>query len=138
METKLSPHFSLREMLVTKTGLSNVHYGPSDIDNLRTLCRDVLEPIREFATAPIIVTSGYRDYLVNKAVGGAKNSEHMYGRAADIHCDMLSAQSLFTLIRSHVSAGDIHVGQCILYPKSHFVHVSIYSPHHQDEFIVKH
>lgn len=32
----------------------------------------------------IIVNSGYRTYSYNKRIGGAKNSMHMYGIAADI------------------------------------------------------
>ena len=33
---------------------------------------------------PIIINSGYRSEAVNKAVGGAKGSNHLTGCAADI------------------------------------------------------
>lgn len=33
---------------------------------------------------PIIITSGFRSAQLNAAVGGAKNSAHMYGLAADV------------------------------------------------------
>ena len=34
---------------------------------------------------PIIINSGYRSPAVNKAVGGAPNSNHLIGCAVDIH-----------------------------------------------------
>ena len=34
---------------------------------------------------PIIINSGYRSEAVNKAVGGAPNSNHLTGCAVDIH-----------------------------------------------------
>ena len=80
---KLSKNFSLKEMLVTSTGVANV---PTDkeIDNMKTLAVKILQPLREYMNRPIIVTSGYRSYDVNKRVGGSKTSAHMTGRAADI------------------------------------------------------
>ena len=35
---------------------------------------------------PIVINSGYRSEAVNKAVGGAKGSNHLTGCAADIRC----------------------------------------------------
>lgn len=43
-----------------------------------------LEDVRDVSGGPITVISGYRDGLHNRKVGGAKNSQHLYGRAADI------------------------------------------------------
>ncbi|MDJ0535519.1 MAG: D-Ala-D-Ala carboxypeptidase family metallohydrolase [Xenococcaceae cyanobacterium MO_207.B15] len=34
--------------------------------------------------SPILVTSWYRPQAVNREVGGAPNSQHIYGKAADI------------------------------------------------------
>lgn len=44
----------------------------------------VLERLRSWADAPIIVTSGNRCPEYNKKIGGSPNSQHMRGRAADI------------------------------------------------------
>lgn len=52
--------------------------------NLTALGENILDPLREAWGAPIIVTSGYRCPALNKAVGGATNSQHIYGQAADI------------------------------------------------------
>lgn len=45
---------------------------------------DVLDDVREYFNAPVTITSGYRCEKHNKAVGGAKNSQHMQGIASDI------------------------------------------------------
>ena len=44
----------------------------------------VLNPAREALGKPIYITSGYRSPQLNKAVGGASNSQHVTGEAADI------------------------------------------------------
>lgn len=46
--------------------------------------RDVLQKIREYFKAAVIVNSGYRTISYNKKVGGASGSYHLYGRAFDI------------------------------------------------------
>jgi len=43
-----------------------------------------LERLRKKLNAPIIITSGFRCQKHNKEVGGAENSRHIYGEAADI------------------------------------------------------
>ena len=54
--------------------------------------------------APIHVTSGYRSPAVNKAVGGARNSQHMLGEAADITVNSREGnKKLFEIIRDHLS-----------------------------------
>lgn len=80
---KLSKNFLLSEMLVTSTGIENVPTN-KEIDNMKLLAEKILQPLREYMNRPIIITSGYRSYEVNKRVGGSKTSAHMTGRAADI------------------------------------------------------
>lgn len=53
------------------------------VANLEILCREFLEPIRE-QFGPVRVNSGYRSPELNKAIGGAKDSAHKYGCAADL------------------------------------------------------
>jgi hypothetical protein len=54
------------------------------MNNLTKLIEAVLDPLREWYGKPIIVNSGYRCEALNKAIGGAKSSQHMLGEAADI------------------------------------------------------
>ena len=55
------------------------------IPHLKTLCEVVLEPLRAFAGKPIVISSGYRCPALNQAVGGASQSQHLRGEAADLH-----------------------------------------------------
>ena len=55
------------------------------LPNLKTLCEVVLEPLRAFAGKPIVISSGYRCPALNRAVGGASQSQHLRGEAADLH-----------------------------------------------------
>lgn len=44
-----------------------------------------LEALRHaLGDRPLIVTSGFRSYPCNSSVGGASNSQHLYGRSADL------------------------------------------------------
>ena len=92
-DVRLSEHFTLAEM--TKTSVktkdgnipSHVH-----IENLKRLT-GWLETLRDEwnrrygdGDDPVIINSGYRSPQVNKAVGGAQNSNHLTGCAVDIRC----------------------------------------------------
>ena len=90
---KLSPHFSLEEFTHSSTALArgfDNSLNPENpahakiISNLKTLCKEVLEPLREHTQEPVIISSGYRCLTLNAAVGGSKTSQHMTGEAADI------------------------------------------------------
>ena len=53
-------------------------------ENVKALVENVLDPLREKYGKPIRVNSGYRCPNHNLAVGGATQSQHMKGEAADI------------------------------------------------------
>lgn len=132
----LTPHFTLSEMTVTKTGIVNTP-NAEQTNQLRLLCRDILEPLRFHGEcAPIIVDSAFRSPLVNKAVGGVPTSQHLLGQAADIHC-YYSTPRLYEIIFGLVNDGVFNVGQCIIYTKSHFVHISLPTSTHKNEFIIR-
>lgn len=44
----------------------------------------ILQEIRNHFNAPVTINSGYRTEAYNKKIGGAENSQHKYGAAADI------------------------------------------------------
>ena len=43
-----------------------------------------LEELRKKVGKPLCITSGFRCVVHNKRVGGAPNSQHIYGTAADV------------------------------------------------------
>ena len=70
---------------------------------LETLIECVLDPLREAYGKPIIVNSGYRSVPLNKAVGGARNSQHTKGEAADITVGSKEGNKwLFEYIRNNL------------------------------------
>lgn len=94
-------NFTLKELTRTNKSLPNV---PNDVEtaNLVKLVDNILDPLRELYSKPIHVNSGYRSKLVNAAVGGAKNSDHIYGYAADITTGTKEGNALlFKLIRDN-------------------------------------
>tara|TARA_Y100001973_G_scaffold42302_1_gene63201 strand:- start:4049 stop:4513 length:465 start_codon:yes stop_codon:yes gene_type:complete len=79
---KVTKHFSAAEMTTTASSHDNTPTVEAWV-NLARLCCEVLEPLRALC-GPLRVNSGYRSPDVNTAIGGAKNSAHTYGRAADL------------------------------------------------------
>ena len=69
-------------MTTTQSGIENRPTLEAWI-NMTRLCCEVLEPLREIC-GPLKINSGHRSPEVNKKIGGAKNSAHTFGRAADV------------------------------------------------------
>jgi uncharacterized protein YcbK (DUF882 family) len=53
-------------------------------DHIRTDLVIILQNIRDYFNKPVKINSGVRCVRHNKRVGGAKNSKHLTGEAADI------------------------------------------------------
>lgn len=79
--------FTINELIKSTTakqkGIKNIP-SKEEEQNLIALINNILDPLRKAYGKPIIVTSGYRSKALNKAIGGAKTSQHQYGYAADI------------------------------------------------------
>lgn len=87
-DIQLTRHFMLSEFTKSPTATAKkIDNTPSleIVSNLQALCREVLEPLREWIGEPVTISSGYRSPKLNAAVGGVSNSQHMKGEAADIH-----------------------------------------------------
>ena len=72
---RISPHFVLLEM-ACKDGSDKVLYS--------TELMEKLEKLRAYGGFTIHINSGYRTPAHNKKIGGATNSQHTKGTAADI------------------------------------------------------
>lgn len=83
----LSPNFSLHEMCKSETALRMGFDNTPDeeaTENLRALCENVLQKVRDHYGKGVKVNSAYRSPESNAAVGGSKTSDHCKGMAADI------------------------------------------------------
>jgi hypothetical protein len=129
--TQLSANFTLKELTksdtATRLGLDNT---PDDeaLENLKTLCEMVLQPVRDHFGKSVTVNSGYRSPESNAAVGGSKTSDHCKGQAADIEIDGLPNPELAQWIMDNLDYTQLILefytqGQ----PNSGWVHVS-YDP----------
>lgn len=132
---QLSPHFSLEE-LTRSTAARNLSIdnspNKSELANLRLLAESVLEPLRQAFGKPIVVNSGFRCEALNKAVGGARSSQHMLGQAADIRTLSNTKEdnkALFETAASLVRSHSISVGQLIDEYGFSWVHISTPGKH---------
>lgn len=82
-----------RSGAAAELGLANVP-TPDAYRRLGLLVARVLDPLRSSLGRPVSVTSGYRSVAVNQAIGGAGESQHMTGEAADIKVAGLTAVEL--------------------------------------------
>lgn len=118
---QLSPSFKLGELIRSNTAYNQklyVQYMNNDeiVQNLKFLCDSLLQPIRDQLKRPIVITSGYRCSALNSLIGGAKNSLHLHGYAADIRCNgaMLELAHVIQTLRFH---------ECLIHDS--YIHVSI-------------
>lgn len=125
---KLTENFTLEELTASRTADKyNIDNTPTaaEAQNLKRLCVEILQPIREEINRPLTVTSGYRCKKINKKVGGVPTSQHVTGDAADITLHSRQANNkLFNVIADMIRDGKITVGQLINEKGGAWLHIS--------------
>ena len=121
-------YFSVEELTASATaqreGIDN-RPPTSAYHLLHVLVEQLLDPIREAWGAPIVVSSGYRCKELNALVGGAKNSHHLLGCAADLIAGSKAEhRKLFKLIQQMQQEGRIKFTQLILEGDGRWIHIS--------------
>ena len=95
---QLSKNFTLAELTVTGKPFDNTP-NAKQIENLRALAENILQPLRDEIGKPIRVTSAFRSAKVNAAVKGSSTSQHLQGQAADIKVEgMTPKQVALTIV----------------------------------------
>lgn len=126
---KLSKNFTLEEMTASATakrlGIDNTP-NAKEQEELRKLCQNILQPIRDRRGSAITVTSGYRCEKLNKIVGGSATSQHRFGQAADITLGNPTLnKKLFNMIVDMINKKQIKVGQLIDEYGYRWLHISL-------------
>ena len=105
---QLSEHLTLAEatksQTATRLGIDNTP-TIAHMEALRTLAKNVFEPIRNHFGVPIAVTSGYRSKGLNDAIRGSRSSQHCKGQAIDIDADVygrITNAEVFHHIKDHI------------------------------------
>lgn len=125
---RLSENFSLSEFTSSPTALRmGMHNEPDakQIAALQKLVDNIIQPLRDYFQKPVHIKSGFRSVNLNRAVGGANNSQHLHGQAADITIAGVGNDLIWQYVVDHLP-----FDQCILEycpaknPKAGWVHVS--------------
>jgi hypothetical protein len=105
----LTQNFTLEEMEFSKIAIERGIKNKANDDiifNLKLMCENLLENIRENIGCSIKISSGYRCPELNKAVGGRENSKHTKGQAVDIYVDKFSPIEIFNYIKNNKNIFD--------------------------------
>ena len=93
---RMSDPFHLPDFTHTdQHGMAN-DPGPTEIANLRAWFAAIGRPL--LVLGPVDVLSGYRSRIVNVAVGGSKNSQHVDGKAVDLTVAGKTLKGVFNYI----------------------------------------
>jgi zinc D-Ala-D-Ala carboxypeptidase len=116
----LAPHFLASELGADDPGATD-----AIISNLR-LVAAWLEKARAVLGVPLEVTSGFRTWLHNAAIGGSPTSDHPNGLAADFIAQGTTPYQVY--LRLQAAAGSNQLppfDQIIFYAKDDHVHIGL-------------
>jgi hypothetical protein len=127
----ISKHIAYNEATYSDTakrnGISNIP-TTEQLSRMKLVAEKVFEPLREHFNVPIHVSSMFRSEALNKAIGGAKTSQHMAlnGAAIDLDADKygrITNVDIFEYIKDNLEFDQLIIEDVI---KGHagWVHVS--------------
>jgi uncharacterized protein YcbK (DUF882 family) len=114
---KLTNNFNLNEF--------NKHNFPlteTILRNIQELAKN-LQVLRDEVKKPIKITSGYRDPSFNKKIGGASQSRHITGQAADLKIEGYTPKQVAAIIEKLIAAGKMKQGGLGIY--STWIHYDV-------------
>jgi hypothetical protein len=135
----LSKSFTLNELTksqeATRLGIDNTP-NEEHILNLKLLCENILQPIRDYYGMPLSVSSGYRSAALCEAIGSSSKSQHTKGQAADFEIFGVANKDLADFV-----VKNLDYDQCILEfwnenePNSGWVHCSFNALGNRKQFL---
>ena len=100
-EIQLSPNFRSGEF-ASKGGTAGILIHKYLLEGLQRMREEIGRPIR--------ITSAYRPWEHNRAIGGAIRSQHLYGTAADLIVSGMSGQMIADVARKVGGFNGIGIG----------------------------
>ena len=135
----LSKSFTLNELTksqeATRLGIDNTP-NEEHILNLKLLCENILQPIRDFYGMPLSVSSGYRSPELCEAIGSSRTSQHTRGQAADFEIFSVPNKEVADFV-----VKNLKYDQCILEfwnenePNSGWIHCSFNSAGNRKQYL---
>ena len=122
----LSRNFTLQELIKSDTAIRlDINNNPNSgqIEKLRLLCENILQPIRDHYGRPFIVSSGYRCPELCLAIGSSIKSQHAKGQAADFEVPGISNMALAEYIKDNLEFDQL-ILECYKGGNTGWVHCS--------------
>ena len=104
----LSRNFSLQELIKSDTAIRkgiNNNPSPQQIENLKALAVNILQPVRSHYDKPLIISSGFRCAQLCVEIGSSVNSQHVAddsAAAADFEIPGVDNRDLARWIRDNL------------------------------------
>lgn len=114
---KLTTNFNLSEF-----NKHNFALTETVLRNIQELAKN-LQVLRDEVKKPIKITSGYRDPSFNKKIGGATQSRHLTGQAADLKIEGYTPKQVAAIIEKLIAAGKMKQGGLGIY--STWIHYDV-------------
>tara|TARA_E500000318_G_scaffold107723_2_gene117419 strand:+ start:3165 stop:3641 length:477 start_codon:yes stop_codon:yes gene_type:complete len=109
---RLSDNFTLNELtrssVAKRKGIDNTP-DLFHIENLKRVCAEILQPIRDHFGVPFSPSSGYRSVELCEAIGSSSDSQHAKGEAVDFEIPGMDNRDLALWIKDN-----LHFDQLIL------------------------
>lgn len=130
---KLSRYFDYDELTSSDTAKRLKYNNDPSTDVLKSLTHTAqqLDKVRELLGCPVIVTSGYRSLVVNRAIGSSDGSQHTKGEAVDFKTHHHTPRRIVELIKQSA----IEYDQLILEYDS-WVHISFSNRNRKQVLII--
>ena len=131
-ETKLSQNFKLKEFeksfVAKRKNIDNCVHDKETFKSLEKLCKNIVQPIRNYYKIPFSPNSGYRSITLNRYIGSSDTSQHVLGQAVDLEIPGVNNEELFNFIKDELDFDQVNLEYYDgVDPSSGWVHVSYVS-----------
>ena len=118
LEEFTNSHFARRLSIVNRPDFES-------LQNLKSLVKNILDPVREHFQKPLIISSGYRSLQLNRLIGSLDKSQHVKGQAADFHISSIGHYEIIHWIQNHLEFDQVILEFHEQFkPESGWIHIS--------------